>query len=83
MLQSKSHRNTTGGDIDFDEAAAMAQQFAEVLTRLSVDYDLAPDILAEAEIVLQAMRAAEKKSHGKAQEISRAKTQLREFPSAL
>jgi len=83
MLQSKSHRNTTGGDIDFDESAAMAEQFAEVLNRLNLDYDLAPDILAEAEIVLQAMRAAEKKSHRKAQEISRAKMQLREFPSAL
>ena len=61
MLQFKSHMDTPGDDIDFDESVAMAEQFADVLNRLNLDYDLAPDILAEAEIVLQAMRAAEKK----------------------
>jgi hypothetical protein len=71
MLQLKSHRNTTGSDIDFEKSAAVAEQFAEVMARLNLDYDLPPDILAEAEIVLQAMRAAEKKRRLTAQEVRR------------
>ena len=61
MLQLKSHIGTPCDDIDLGEPAAVAEQFAEVLGLISLDYDLAPDILAEAEIVLLAMRAAEKK----------------------
>jgi len=83
MLQLKFHINTTGSDIDLEESAAMAEQFAEVMTLLNLDYDLAPDVLAEAESVLQAMRVAEKKNHRQAQEVSRGKVQLRESPSAL
>ena len=79
MLQLNSHRNTAGSGTDFEDSAAMAEQFAEVLTRLNLDYDLAPDILAEAEIVLQAMRAAEKKCHRTAQEVSRS-GKLESFP---
>jgi hypothetical protein len=59
MLHLNSPRNIADLDIDLEEPLA-AEQFEEVLARLNLDYDLPPDVLAEAEVVLQAMRATEK-----------------------
>ena len=59
MLHLNSPRNIADFDIDLEEPLA-AEQFEEVLARLNLDYDLPPDVLAEAEVVLQAMRATEK-----------------------
>lgn len=59
MLNLNSGRNIADLDIELEEPLA-AEQFEEVLARLNLDYDLPPDVLAEAEVVLQAMRATEK-----------------------
>lgn len=60
MLFLKSRSHPVNGAAEPDKLT-VADRFAQVLARLSLEYELPPDVWAAAEDILQAFRARETK----------------------
>jgi hypothetical protein len=60
MLRFKTSPYIANGDID-PGTVSIAEQFAEIMVRISLDYDLEPDVWAAAQEVFQALKARKKR----------------------
>lgn len=62
MLRLKLGRSLSNDVIEPEKPTA-TERFTRVLDRLKFEYDLPNDVLAEAEAVLQALKARERNAH--------------------
>jgi hypothetical protein len=60
MLRSKTSPYIANGDVS-PGPPSVADQFAEIMVHICLDYDLEPDVLGAAQDVLQALKAKAKK----------------------
>ena len=60
MLRFKTSPYIANGDVD-PGPPSVADQFAEIMVHICLDYDLEPDVLGAAQDVLQALKAKGKK----------------------
>lgn len=60
MLGSKTRPYIANDDVD-PRPHSVADQFAEIMVHICLDYDLEPDVLGAAQDVLQALKAKGKK----------------------
>lgn len=59
MLRFKMRPYISNAVVD-PETPSIADQFAEIMVRICLDYDLEPDVLGVAQEVLQALKVREK-----------------------
>jgi hypothetical protein len=69
MLRSKMRADIANDDVDPGKLS-IADQFAEIMVHICLEYDLEPDVLGAAQDVLQALKARGKNESNRAGEVT-------------